>query len=346
MSTGIIYNRAYTNCHIGALVKKIEPYRWLILAHHIPPKPGYLRTKISKRLAAHGAIGLKNALYVLPDRDETRESFSWLVKEIEDGGGRAFLSSGVFFLGITDDQVKALFKAARNADYELLAQNAKAVLHKLPAMEKDWEASRASAFESLRDLSSRYDELRNKDFFGAPARDSVEGILSAIERRVFQRDKSMAGEAELESRKIEDCRGRIWITRKHIHIDRIASAWLILRFFDDQARFKFVSSKAYKPKTDEVRFDMFEAEFTHEGDKCTFEVILGRLNLDDRALTAIAEVIHDLDLKDAKYGRPEAQGFSAILSGITLRYEADEERLSRGTQLLDDLYRYFQTTKH
>jgi hypothetical protein len=91
---------------------------------------------------------------------------------------------------------------------------------------------------------------------------------------------------------------------------------------------------------------MFQAEFTHEGDKCTFEVILSRLNLDDSSLTAIAEVVHDLDMKDAKYGRMEAQGFSAILAGITLRYEADEERLSRGTQLLDDLYRYFQTTKH
>jgi hypothetical protein len=327
-------------------MKKREPYQWLILAHHIPPKPGYLRTKISKRLAALGAIGLKNALYVVPDRDETRESFSWLVKEIEEGGGRAFLSSGVFFLGITDEQVKALFKAARNADYELLAQNAKAVLHKLPTMEKDWEASRAMAFESLRELRSRYDELRNKDFFGAPARDSVEGILSAIEGRLIQRDKGLSSDSGLESSRIEECRGKIWVTRKHIHIDRIASAWLILRFFDDQARFKFVSSKDYKPKANEVRFDMFQAEFTHEGDNCTLEAILSRLSLDDPALTAIAEVVHDLDMKDAKYGRPEAQGFSAILSGITLRHEADEERLSRGMQLLDDLYRYFQTTRN
>jgi hypothetical protein len=91
---------------------------------------------------------------------------------------------------------------------------------------------------------------------------------------------------------------------------------------------------------------MFQAEFTHEGDKCTFEVILGRLNLDNPALTAIAEVIHDLDMKDTKFGRPEAHGLLALLSGITLRYEADEERLSRGTQLLDDLYRYFQTVRN
>jgi hypothetical protein len=327
-------------------VKKMEPYRWIILAHHIPPRPGYLRTKISKRLAALGAIGLKNALYVLPDTEETRESFSWVVKEIEDGGGRAFLSAGVFFLGITDDQIKALFISARNTEYELLVQSARAYLEQIPSIAKSPDTSKRDAFEYVNELRKRYDEIRGKDFFGAPGRDSAEGILSAIERRLHQQDQDISDASRHERKKVENYRGKIWITRKRIHIDRIASAWLILRFFDDQARFKFVSSKDYKPKIDEVRFDMFQAEFTHEGDNCTFEVILGRLNLDDRALTAIAEVIHDLDMKDAKYGRPEAQGFLAILSGITLRYEADEERLSRGMQLLDDLYRYFRTTRH
>ena len=327
-------------------MKKIEPDRWIILAHHIPPKPGYLRTKISKRLAALGAIGLKNALYVLPDSEETRESFSWLVKEIEDGGGRAFLSAGIFFLGITDEQVKALFIAARNTEYEQLVQSARAYLEQFSSTEKGPETSQKDASEYVNDLRKRFDEIRGKDFFGAPGRDSAEGVLSAIERRLHQQDKDVSDVSRHDRKKIDAYRGKTWITRRRIHIDRIASAWLILRFFDDQARFKFISSKDYKPKKDEVRFDMFQAEFTHEGDKCTFEVILGRLNLDDRALTTIAEVIHDLDMKDAKFGRPEAQGLLALLSGITLRYEADEERLSRGMQLLDDIYRYFQATRH
>lgn len=326
-------------------MKKVEPHPWLILAHHIPPKPGYLRTKISKRLAALGAVGLKNALYVLPDSEETRESFSWVVKEIEDGGGRAFLSAGVFFLGITDEQIKALFIAARNTEYEQLVQSARAHLEHLPSPANRSDSPQPDAFEHLNELRKRYEDVRGKDFFGAPARDSVEGILSAIERRLVQQDKGQDGGAVREFGEVEDYRGKTWVTRKRIHIDRIASAWLVLKFLDDQARFKFVSSKDYKPKGDEVRFDMFHAEFTHEGDKCTFEVILGRLSLDDPALAAIAEVIHDLDMKDAKYGRPEAQGFSAILSGITLRYERDEDRLARGIHLLDDLYRYFQTTR-
>jgi hypothetical protein len=327
-------------------MKKMEPYRWIILAHHIPPKPGYLRTKISKRLAGLGAIGLKNALYVLPDTEETRESFSWLVKEIEDGGGRAFLSAGVFFLGITDDQIKSLFISARNTEYEELVQSARAYLEQLSSTAKSPATPRNDAFEYVNELRKRYDEIRGKDFFGAPGRDSAEGIISAIERRLHLQSKDNSDASRNERKNIDEYRGKIWITRKRIHIDRIASAWLIMRFFDEQARFKFVSSKDYKPKTDEVRFDMFQAEFTHEGDKCTFEVILGRLNLDNPALIAIAEVIHDLDMKDAKFGRPEAHGLLALLSGITLRYEADEERLSRGIQLLDDLYRYFQTVRN
>lgn len=326
-------------------MRKNEPYRWIILAHHIPPKPGYLRSKISKRLAALGSIGLKNALYVLPDSEEARESFSWLVKEIEDGGGRAFLSAGIFFLGVTDEQVKALFIAARNTEYEQLLQNARAYLEQLSSTTKGTETSQKDAFEYANELRKRFDEIRGKDFFGAPGRDSSEGILSAIERRLHQLNKDSSEVFRQDRKNVEDYRGKTWVTRKRIHIDRIASAWLILRFLDDQARFKFVSSKDYKPKNDEVRFDMFHAEFTHEGDKCTFEVILGRLSMDDRALPAIAEIIHDLDMKDAKYGRPEVHGLLALLSGITLRYEADEERLSRGIQLLDDLYRYFRTTR-
>jgi hypothetical protein len=320
-------------------------YQWILLAHHIPPKPGYLRTKISKRLAGLGAIGLKNALYVLPDTEETRESFSWVAKEIEDGGGRAFLSTGVFWGGVTDDQVKALFISARNSEYEQIVQSARTFLNQVPALVKNWKASRTGAFENVNDLRKRYDEIRKKDFFGAPCRDSAEGILSAIERKLHQQDKESSDAPQPERANIKDHRGKTWVTRRRIHIDRIASAWLILRFFDDQARFKFVSSKDYKPKKDEVRFDMFQAEFTHEGDNCTFEVILSRLNLDNSALTAIAEVIHDLDINDAKFGRPEAQGVLALLSGITLRYEDDEERLTRGMQLLDDLYRYFQTSR-
>jgi hypothetical protein len=133
-------------------------------------------------------------------------------------------------------------------------------------------------------------------------------------------------------------RGKVWVTREAVQIDRMASAWLIRRFIDSSARFKFVPGRAYLPRSGEVRFDMFEGEYTHEGDRCTFEVLLQRAGLHDAALNAIGEIIHDIDLKDGKYGREETAGIRIVMAGIAAGQRDDEERLARGSAVLDDLY--------
>jgi hypothetical protein len=133
-------------------------------------------------------------------------------------------------------------------------------------------------------------------------------------------------------------RARTWVTRTGIKVDRMASAWLIRKFIDPEARFKFVPSKGYEPEEGELRFDMFEAQFTHEGELCTFEVLLQSFELDDPALRDIAEIVHDIDLKDAKYGREEAPGIAQLVEGIAAAHEDDEERLRRGAALFEDLY--------
>ena len=132
-----------------------------------------------------------------------------------------------------------------------------------------------------------------------------------------------------------------WVTRLGVHVDRIACAWLIRRFIDPGARFKFVSGKGYAPSFGELRFDMFEAEFTHEGDRCSFEVLLGHAGLTDPALQAIAEIVHDIDLKDGKFGRDEAGGVKALIAGVAMAHRSDEERLTRGGAIFDDLYEHF-----
>ena len=133
-----------------------------------------------------------------------------------------------------------------------------------------------------------------------------------------------------------------WATRPGVHVDRAACAWLIRRFIDPEARFKFVSGKGYRPKEAELRFDMFEAEFTHEGDKCTFEVLLERCGLKDAALRAIAELIHDIDLKDGKFGRTEVAGIRTLIEGIGAATNDDTQRIARGSEVLNDLYEYFR----
>lgn len=139
--------------------------------------------------------------------------------------------------------------------------------------------------------------------------------------------------------------GRVWVTRAGMHVDRIASAWLIRRFIDPQARFKFVPAKGYLPEPGELRFDMFEAEFTHEGDRCTFEVLLMRAGLSDPALAPIAEIVHDIDLKDGKFGREEASGIARLVEGIAVANQDDHARIERGAAVLNDLYEYFQTRR-
>ena len=134
---------------------------------------------------------------------------------------------------------------------------------------------------------------------------------------------------------------QLWVTRQGVQVDRIASAWLIRRFIDPGARFKFVPGAGYRPQPGELRFDMFEGEFTHLGDRCTFEVLLGHADPADPALRAIGEIIHDIDLKDDKYGREEVAGVRSLIAGIAASSTDDEQRLARGSALLDDLYSSF-----
>jgi len=130
-----------------------------------------------------------------------------------------------------------------------------------------------------------------------------------------------------------------------VHIDRVASAWLIRRFIDPRARFKFVPNRGYRPEPDELRFDMFDAEFTHQGDLCTFEVLVREFGLADPGLGALAEIIHDIDVKEGKFGRPETAGVDHLVTGIAWTHPDDEDRVAQGAAVFDALYGYFKRRK-
>ena len=136
--------------------------------------------------------------------------------------------------------------------------------------------------------------------------------------------------------------GQTWVTREGVHIDRIASAWLIRRFIDREAQFKFVPARGYTPQPAELRFDMFEAEYTHVGEECTFQTLAGRFGLTDRAVVAIGEIVHDIDCKDEHFRRPETAGISSLIRGIADAHDEDLRRIERGSALFDDLYASFE----
>ena len=312
---------------------------WLLLIHQIPPKPGYLRVKIGRRLQALGAVAVKNSVYVLPRSESALEDFQWVRREIVAGGGDASVCEARFLEGLSEASVEGLFRSAREADYDGLAREARRLQSSLKRRRRPARSSSERATATLQRLRKRLAEVTEIDFFDAPGRGAVEGILSAIESSLRPPGPEASGVGPVDVKKVS---GRRWVTRAGVHVDRIASAWLIKRFIDSGATFRFVKGRDKAPRKGELRFDMFEAEFTHEGEQCTFEVLLRRFGLEDPALRQIGEIVHDVDLKDSKYSRPEAVGVDRLLAGIAMRHKEDEARLRDGGEVFESLYEYFK----
>ena len=335
-------------CAVRQLVYGVRPVaksgvsagsRWLLLIHQIPPKPGYFRAKVGRRLQRVGAVAIKNSVYVLPLNDPTQEDLQWIAREIVQEGGEATLCDAGFIEGLRDEQVEHLFQTARETDYVEIAEEARELAAQVPRKVAAEDERRQEWDVILARLKKRLAEVRNIDFFGAPGHEAAESAIAAAETRLAPRP---AQEAERETSRRGDYRGRVWVTRKNIHVDRIASAWLIRRFIDAKGSFKFVSGQDYPTKEGEVGFDMFESDFTHDGDKCTFEVLCERFSLREPGLKTIAEIVHDIDVKDGKFSRSEAPGIADMIAALALAHREDEPRLEAGMRMFDelvDLYR-------
>jgi hypothetical protein len=315
---------------------------WLLLIYQLPPQPAYLRVKVWRRLQGLGAISVKNSVYVLPASEQALEDFQWLLREIDEGGGEGMICQAQLVDGLSDQEVRALFDAARDADYDEIATELRNIAADVGREAKTSITEKSGSNNRLRRLRRHFAEVSAIDFFSATGRMTVEALLSDLEARLVNTPAHDATEGEPAAHNIKSLAGKTWVTRRSVHVDRIACAWLIRRFIDPEARFKFVSAKDYEAQPGELRFDMFQAEFTHEGDRCSFEVLLERVGLEEPALRAIAEIVHDIDLKDAKFERDEAPGVARLIVGVATASRSDEERLERGGALFDDLYESFR----
>lgn len=297
------------------------PQHWLLLLHQIPPSPPYFRAKVLRRLNQLGALAIKNSAYILPETDDTLEDTQWVRSEIEQEGGEAWLFRTEILGGISSDGLRETFRNLREMDYKQLLDTASALLR--------------AKFDSgqLRKLKRRFDEVRAIDFFDAPGKEELETIMEAIDRKLHAPALQPAAKPELNN-----LAGRTWVTRRGVKVDRISTAWFIRRFVDAGATLRFVDPDRYTHTDGEIRFDMFEGEFTHEGDLCTFEALLRHMKMKDAALDAIAEIVHDIDLKDEKYQRAETKGIAAMISGLVALHSSDEQRIEEGSRLLDAAY--------
>ncbi|MEW5980131.1 MAG: chromate resistance protein ChrB domain-containing protein [Acidobacteriota bacterium] len=318
------------------------PRRWLLLIHQIPPKPNTLRVRIWRRLQQIGAVAIKQSVYALPQSDQAHEDLSWILKEIVQGGGDASISEARFLEGLSDEQVVSLFRSARKADYEEVTRECGHLRDLLSASPPTSRQQIGKIEAQLRRAQHRIEEIESIDFFETPDKATAEMSLRELQRQLSE--PSMKDTVRTEP--VSDLQAKIWVTRTNVFVDRIATGWLIRRFVDDQARFKFVAAKEYRAKKNELRFDMADAEFTHEGNRCTFEVMIERVGLNDRGLIPISKIVHDIDLKDGKYQRAETEGVQALLDGLVTEHAGDQERMDHGAEIFDNLYAHFRRQRH
>ena len=303
---------------------------WLLLLYGLPAKGNTARVTLWRRLKKYGAIQLKTSAYVLPDRPEHYERFQWLATEIKESGGEATLIRVAQIEGVADQQIIQLFNEARAAEYKEVSQACQGLLH---GRKKGKQADLAPEFVKQQ---RRFREIKEVDYFSSPAADDAQMSLQRLERLFAPRARA-ASQPRLAAK---DFQGRTWLTRPRSGIDRAGSAWLVRRFIDAKARFVFGTEPSKHPQA--LPFDMADVEFSHHGDDCTFETLVKRFGVADKAVLRIADMVHDADLEDEKFQRTECIGINAVLSGWAKTKMSDAELLAKGIECFEGLYRQLQ----
>jgi hypothetical protein len=305
--------------------------KWLLLVHQLPPRPTNLRVIVWRRLQHVGAVALRNSLYVLPNTTETREDFEWIKTEIRSRGGEVSIFSAQAVDGYTDEELEGSFRDARGAEYKALISDVKTFEKRLTS--KRQRLSRIAIQRDIAKLRERLRALKATDFFAAPEAGEAQTSVDRLERLVQPEPVAPADGDQLDRRFF---RRRVWVTRPRPGIDRMASAWLIRRFIAADAKFVFGSATR-----DQIPFDMPDVEFGHHGSDCTYEMLARRFGVADAAAIRIGQLVHDLDLKESRYGLADAPTIGRLVEGLRQAATSDAELLEHGITMIEALYRSF-----
>ena len=310
----------YNITEMSVPVSKEVP--WLLLVFSLPARRASQRVQIWRKLQRYGMLALRSSGYVLPNTAVNQERMEWLATTIRTYKGQASVVQVQGFDDLPSEQLKQLFVDARSRDYQKLLHEAKKVLALSPSRGPGGRLNR---------IRRRFLELQDIDFFGSPLRAKVENLLA-------QTDKADAQTAGRKARgKSGEYVNRLWMTRPRPGIDRVSSAWLIRRFIDPKARFIFAAEP--RAHAEAIPFDMFCPQgFGHRGEDCTFETLQKEFSIRDGRVKRIAQIIHDADLGDEKFGRVEGQGLDKVLNGWAKQDLPDDELLQRGMDLIEGLY--------
>ena len=298
--------------------------QWLVFSYSLPSKgSSSSRVTLWRRLQRLGAISITGT-YVLPKRDDCLEALTWLSQEIRTDKGEALIMEVEHFVGLSETELVTRFHAAQAEAY-------KDVLVDLKAFEKKDGKGNKPSVRSFEKLRKRFLDLKRVDYFDSPVGKDIMTHLNRLEQRV-----SPQLSVDVPKVNKKEYQGRTWVTRPQPHVDRLASAWLIKRFIDSEATIAYRAAKA-----GDVTFDTDEADFGHVGQLCTFETLLAAFSLEETALKSIAQIVHEIDLRDERYARAEIAGIDALLDGWLALALSDEELEQRGADLFEGLYQRF-----
>jgi hypothetical protein len=319
--------------------------KWLFLVHQVQTRNSKERVKVWRLTKSIGAVLYRNSVYVLPYNEERNEDFHWLCQQIKDSKGDASVFITETNNKNEDDEIIKLFNTERSKDFEQIIQklNELSKVFSKKNLSKNLEENVKKLSKQLNQLTAEFDNILKIDFFNSPHSNNVKKIIREIKQKLLNLVNNSRSDKIKLSYSVQNYQHKIWATRAHIHIDRVASAWLIKRFIDAEAEFVFIDNNIFPEEV--IQFDTFGAEFGHHGDNCTFETLIKVFRIRDKALQQIAEIVHDIDLKDNKFQRIEVYGIDHSIRSISNYLNDDEKTLNYCITMFDSFYNSFNNKK-
>jgi hypothetical protein len=313
--------------------QKVSAMDWIVFSYSLPAKSSSPRVATWRQLQRLGAISVAGGAYILPAIEECEEAFRWLAQKVRHADGEALVMRVANFGDVTEQQIVALFNQARREDYAAVDAQVDALEVTLRQHAGDLEGSR----DEIGRLRQAEAAVARIDYFGCPEGALLVSRLERI-RASFFPDGSAA--VEIPRASLEAYVGQVWVTRPHPHVDRLACIWLIRRFIDPGAIVRY----APQAGPGEISFDMEEGTFSHQGDLCTFEVMIAAFGLDQPGMRALAEIVHEIDLRDGHFMRSEVAGIDMLLRGWQLSRIDDADMEARGASLFEGIYAALSVT--
>lgn len=302
---------------------------WLAFTYSLPSdKKSSARVALWRRLQRFGAVAPAGNLYFLPATEACREAFTWLLQETQEVGGTAILLEVEELSGIDKEGLVAHFRQVRDDAYAPLLEE---VAKLETAVQTPTPHTLKNAQEQWRKLRVQHQDQQQIDYFGCAKGKEMQQKLHQLEELLFE---ETSPSVQVRPANPAQFQNRVWVTRPNLHVDRLASIWLIRRFIDAEATFQF----ANQPSADDVTFDMPDAQFGHSGPLCTFETLVAAFGIKAEGIRTIAEIVHEIDLQDGRFFHPETAGIAAILDGWRNSTVADEVLVTLGLGLFDGLY--------